>query len=44
MRIVSTLLRRLRKRFYTPEQWARYIGVTIGRNNLIGKDIIAPKP
>ena len=44
MRIVSTLLRHLRKRFYTPEQWARYIGVTIGRNNLIGKEHWSSEP
>lgn len=24
--------------FYTPEQWARYIGVNIGKNNLMGKN------
>ena len=29
---------------YSPEQWARYIGVTIGNNNLIGKDHWSSEP
>ena len=44
MRIFGGIVRRLRKMFYSPEQWARYVGVTIGHNNLIGKNHWSSEP
>ena len=38
------LLYILRKLIYSPEKWARYIGVNIGHNNLIGKNHWSSEP
>lgn len=37
MNIIKRLLNEVRYILYTPQKWAKYIGVNIGENNLIGK-------
>lgn len=37
MNIIKRLLNKVRYILYTPQKWAKYIGVNIGENNLIGK-------
>ncbi len=44
MKIFSGIVHRIKKFIYTPEQWARYIGVTIGHDNLIGKNHWSSEP
>lgn len=44
MKIFSDIVHRIKKFIYTPEQWARYIGVTIGHDNLIGKNHWSSEP
>ena len=41
---ISNILRALKKIIYSPEKWARYIGVNIGHNNLIGKNHWSTEP
>ncbi len=44
MGLIENIVRKLRKKLYSPERWARYIGVTIGHNNLIGKNHWSSEP
>ncbi|MBR6655383.1 MAG: acyltransferase [Alistipes sp.] len=44
MKTFSNIIQRFRKLIYTPEKWARYIGVTIGHDNLIGKNHWSSEP
>ncbi|MBR2032072.1 MAG: acyltransferase [Alistipes sp.] len=44
MKIFSGIVHRIKKFIYTPEKWARYIGVTIGHDNLIGKNHWSSEP
>lgn len=37
MNIIKRLLNKVRYILYPPKKWAKYIGVNIGENNLIGK-------
>lgn len=37
MKIIKRLLDKIRYVFYPPQKWAKYIGVNIGEDNLIGK-------
>ena len=44
MKVIGRIILKLRKMLYSPEKWARYIGVTIGYNNLIGKNHWSSEP
>lgn len=37
MNIIKRLLDKIKYLFYPPQKWAKYIGVNIGEDNLIGK-------
>lgn len=39
-----SLVMKIRKLLYSPEKWARFLGVTIGKNNLIGKNHWSSEP
>ena len=39
-----TLLKFLRKKIMSTQQWARYIGVNIGTDNLVDKDCWSSEP
>lgn len=41
---LKELFKRLRKLTMSPEEWAKYIGVNIGSNNLIGKNHWSSEP
>ena len=41
---MKRLIHALRKFAYSPEKWARHIGVNIGHNNLIGKNHWSSEP
>lgn len=40
----GAIVKKIRKMFYSPEKWARYLGVSIGSNNLIGKNHWSSEP
>lgn len=39
-----SIVARIKKMIYTPERWARSLGVKLGKNNLIGKDHWSSEP
>lgn len=44
MILIKRLFRRLYKEITPPTRWARHLGVSIGENNLIGKDHWSTEP
>lgn len=41
---MEKLFQKIRKLIYSPEKWARYIGVNIGKNCMVGKDHWSTEP
>lgn len=44
MNIISRIVFKIKYVFYSPQEWARYIGVNIGEDNLIGKKHWSSEP
>lgn len=44
MSIVKKIMFICRRFMYSPEKWAKYLGVSIGKNNLIGKNHWSSEP
>lgn len=44
MSIVKKILFIFRRFFYSPEKWAKYLGVSVGENNLMGKNHWSSEP
>lgn len=44
MNIISRIVFKIKYVFYSPQEWARYIGVNIGEDNLIGKTHWSSEP
>lgn len=44
IRLLKIIPYYFKKAVYTPKQWAEYLGVDIGKNNLIGKDHWSSEP
>lgn len=44
MNIITKIWRKVLYYIYTPEQWARYIGVHVGSDNLLSKDAWSSEP
>lgn len=44
MNILSRLKEKLLYYCFTPEQWGRHLGATVGHNNLLSKDIWSSEP
>lgn len=44
MSIIKTVVFVCRRLLYSPEKWAKYLGVSVGKNNLMGKDHWSSEP